>query len=277
MAQNEKRKGGKRKTDRKNIWKQLFLWKEEEFTSSNDARSVDQSISSESEEDQDHPSITIKRVLWSPWKIAAYIIFLFFLCFLVNLCRMLWTAEDISDISGYKNDNKLRNVADIIDNANHKEISITEEEINHYIKNSIFISHKGPISILAKTQNLAFRIHDGYGELIIDSSIGNIIPHSISIYLSFTREISQGEPQIKLAFRGGAPILSCIPIGGKCGQLPIPEKFILLFYPTLDEILKQFPKIQKLIQEDDYLPIFSKRGLRDEGRIILLAEQALQS
>ena len=77
------------------------------------------------------------------WSILAVIVFLTFTAVLVSSVIRMWTPQNMRDIAGYSDNGSARDIAALLRNANGREISFTEAELNRYLKETCRIRQTG--------------------------------------------------------------------------------------------------------------------------------------
>lgn len=201
------------------------------------------------------------RALWQRFNflsLLATFIFLAFTCFLYYALVRLWTPQEMTDIAGYRDQGSVTDIKAKLINADGAEISFSEEEINRYLAKNSRARQTGIFSIIAHAQGAAFRLHDGYAELVIDRIIGSNLHNTTSIYLTIQRTENHGVHSLNIEIRGGAPIMENVPGGGRIGQVRVPPRCIQMLQPALNSLMTCHPDIVKTVLEQNYLPVFTE-------------------
>lgn len=207
------------------------------------------------------------------WSILAVIVFLTFTAVLVSAVIRMWTPQNMRDIAGYSDNGSARDIAALLRNANGREISFTEAELNRYLKETCRIRQTGIFSIITHGHGVGLRIHDGYAELVIDRMIGANIHQTTSVNLTFRQETEHGRPVLKVEYKGAAPLSGNVPHGGNIGQFGIPDRHVSMLTPALRTLIDCYPEIASLIEEHGYCPYFSKGQNGNENRVRLVPYQ----
>ena len=268
-AQNKKRKKSRKGRDFHALWGSFFR----KETPQNDV-THGTLFGGAPEEEETAAEISIREMLrrWlvrvSVWRLISFILFGSFILFLFIILVRMWLPQDLKSIAGNDDNMQYRNLtAYITTRAAQREanITITEADLNRYLKNTCALHQDSIFSLLVGNESLLCRVHDGYIELIIDRvidaglGIADIRFHqTTSVYLTFTQEIVNGEPKLNVEFKGGEPIWGEMPRGGCIGRLPIPQRHILMLQPALANLRDSYPEIRDTIMENGYCPVFEK-------------------
>lgn len=203
----------------------------------------------------------IVRAVWQRFNflsLLATLIFLAFTCFLYYALFRLWTPQELADISGYRDQGSVTDIKARLINADGTQISFSEEEINRYLAKNCRARQTGIFSIIAHAQGAAFRLHDGYAELVIDRIIGSNLHNTTSVYITVERTENHGVHSLSVDIRGGDPIMESVPGGGRIGQVRVPPRCTQMLQPALNSLVACHPDIIRTIMEHDYLPVFSE-------------------
>lgn len=207
------------------------------------------------------------------WSILAIAIFLAFTIVLVNSVISMWTPQNMRDIAGYSDNGSARDLTALLRNANGREISFTEAEVNRYLRETCRIRQTGVFSIITHGHGIAVRIHDGYAELVIDRMIGANIHQTTSVNLAFHQETEHGRPVLKVEFKSDTPLAGNIQHGGNIGTFGIPDRHVSMLTPALRTLVDCYPEIVQIMEEYGYCPYFSKGQNGNESRIRLVPYQ----
>lgn len=217
--------------------------------------------------------VTILSLLWQKfnvWTTTAVLLFLSFTFTLGILILDMWIPQDLSDIAGYSDKGTSRDLATLIRNAQGKEVTFTEAELNRYLRATCRLRQTGIFSIVAKCQGVAIRIHDGYAEVVIDRIIGSNLHQTTSANLSFSQVTEHGRPVLNVDFCGGSPLLGNMPRGGTIGKVNLPQHHIRMLKPALETLLACYPDIVSLMERHGYYPQFSKGRNGEESTVRLI-------
>lgn len=215
---------------------------------------------------------------FSVWSLLATLLFFAFTGSLFTLVVQMWHPQDLSDIAGYGDKGTSRDLTLALKNATGTEISFTEEEINRYLQDTCQMRQGGIFSILAHTQGIAARIHDGYVELIIDRVIGTHLRQTTSVLLSFRRgQRENGRNALHVEFRGGEPLLGSLPRGGSIGRVSLPQRQMELLRPAIKTLADCYPDFVQLIEQYGYCPEFVEGHYGEESRMRLVPHPSTDS
>lgn len=204
------------------------------------------------------------------WTIATIALFLLFTLGLYSLVVKMWMPQELKSIPGYTDNGSARDLAAIINNANGREVSFTEAELNRYLRDTCRLQQTGIFSIFAHGQGVAVRVHDGYAEVILDRIIGANIHQTTSVHLTFRQEVEHGRPHLEVDLHGGETLIGDTPCGGSIGNVRIPQRHIQMLRPALKTLLACYPQIAETVEEHGYYPIFTKGKNGLESRIQLI-------
>lgn len=224
-------------------------------------------------DDTQEPPQSLALELWRRfnfWAVLAAVVFLTFVSLLINAVISMWTPQNMLDIAGYSDKGSARDIAALLRNANGREISFTEAEINRFLRETCRVRQTGIFSIITHGHGIAVRIHNGYAELVIDRMIGANIHQTTSVNLTFRQETEHGRPVLKVDFRGSSPLTGNVAHGGSIGQFGIPERHISMLIPALRTLITCYPEIATLIEEHGYCPYFTKGQNGNESRMRLV-------
>lgn len=200
------------------------------------------------------------------WALTATVLFICFMGMTLILTVRMWIPQELSDIEGYGDNVPSKDLERIICRKaeRQEQIIIPEAEINRYLRDTCQLRQDGFFSIFAQGKGVAFRLHDGYAELVIDRVFGRDSHQTASVNITFEpTTTAEGKPDVKVHLQGGSPILGSIPRGGKIGSLPIPKRHMFILQPALESLLGSYSVICNTLLKHGYCPTF------EEGRVIL--------
>ena len=273
--QNRRRRKKKKLTEFRELWGSLFTKnrQEENLTQA----TIYSPVLEDGEEEQETPgSGSLFRKLWmlsNFWAMMALLLFVTFIITMIVITVRMWQPQDLSDIEGYNDTIPSRNLERLIcRKAPLREvIVIPEADINRYLRDTCRIRQDGFFSIFSQGHGIAFRFHDGYAELIIDRVFGHDSHQTTAVNISFTREVTDEQPKLNVALRGGSPIFGTIHRGGRIGKLAIPQRHITILQPALESLKGSYPAICEVLLDNGYCPFF------EEGRVVLRPYSTIQS
>lgn len=273
-AVNRKRKRKKEAADR-SLWGFLF------HPGANGEDLMQSTLFSRGEEDEEEyepeeGELTFQGILRrlrravNLWLLISVGLFLSFTALLLVLLIKMWIPQDLRDIAGYEDNAAARDLAAIIRNANGEPVTITEAELNRYLRETCRMRQTGIFSIITHCQGVAARIHNGYLELVFDRIMGANLHQTTAVNLTFSQENNLGTPELHVDFQGGAPILGGMPQGGSIGSIPIPQRHVLMLKPAVESLLSCYPEINEQIREHHYCPVFVAGGDNAANRHVTL-------
>lgn len=220
------------------------------------------------EEDRDEDTqltgvLGLLHRLWKKfnfWSTMATGLFLGFAAGLLLLLIQLWRPQDLSDIQGYGDSSPARDLEAVIRNANGGPVTITEEELNRYLRETCRMRQPGIFSIITHCQGVAVRLHNGYAEVIFDRVLGANMHQTTAVNLTFSQELKLGIPELHADMHGGEPLLGSMPNGGSIGGVPLPRRYVVMLGPALDSLVSCYPSIAELLTEHRYCPIITVNG-----------------
>lgn len=224
----------------------------------------------EEEEEENRPFWLRLWRFFNFWSTAAVLIFLAFTAGLTLLLVRMWIPQDMNDIAGYKDTGRARDLESLIADAEGAPITITEAELNRYLRDTCRMRQTGIFSIIASGQGVAARVHDGYLELVLDRLLGSNLHQTTSVNLSFRQESNLGRPELKVDFHGGDAIAGSMPRGGSIGAIGVPQRHIRMLTPALESLLACYPRITEAFEKYHYCPIFTKGKNGEDSRIHLV-------
>lgn len=272
-AVNRKRKHKGEAKDR-SLWGFLF------HPSPDGENLMQRTLFSQEEEDEDAEEtgpLTFRVLLHrlhrriNLWLLISGGLFLAFTALLFLLLVKMWIPQDLHDIAGYEDNAAARDLAAIIRNANGEPITITEAELNRYLRETCRMRQTGIFSIITHCQGVAARIHNGYLELVFDRIMGANMHQTTAVYLTFSQKSNLGTPELHVDFQGGDTIFGGMPRGGSIGSVPIPQRHVLMLKPAVESLLTCYPEIAEQIREHRYCPVFvASNGSADNRHVTLV-------
>lgn len=273
MATGGNRKRNKRKApEGLSLWGSLFRRQDD---SEDFMRRSFFSGGEEPEDDDDEPTLRghLLARLWRSfnfWSLTAVAIFLAFTT-LLFLCLMhMWMPQDLNDIAGYRDNERARDLESLITGAQGAPVTVTEAELNRYLRDTCRMRQTGIFSIIASGQGVAVRIHDGYVELVLDRLLGSNFHQTTSVNLSFRMENKLGRPELTVDFKGGPAIAGSLPRGGCIGKVAVPQRHISMLRPALETLLSCYPRIAETVEHYHYCPVFTEGKNGQENCIHLV-------
>lgn len=237
----------------------------------------------EEEDEEEQGPLTLQGLLRrirravNLWVIISAGLFLGFTALLLLLLVRMWIPQDLRDIAGYEDNAAARDLAAIIRNANGEPVTITEAELNRYLRETCRMRQTGIFSIITHCQGVAARVHNGYLELVFDRIMGANMHQTTAVNLTFSQENQLGTPELKVEFQGGEPLFGSMPKGGSIGCIPIPQRHVMMLKPAVESLLACYPDITEQIREHHYCPVFVAAGNNADSRHITLIPYSLSN
>lgn len=191
--------------------------------------------------------------------------------------------QDLSDIAGRGPaavGKESRNLKAVLKNATEGgyPLKLTEEEINLYLRDTLAFKQDGALAEWVKLEGVMVRLEDGRAEVIMERSIMGY-PMTVSMYLRVEQtEKSDGGIQTRI-FRNGGLYQDWLPkpaVGGRFGQLPVPEGFLLTVMPAFQKLAQIYREPvpagsmlrRKPVKEIDFIENMARIAIED-GQLVL--------
>ena len=160
--------------------------------------------------------------------------------------------QDLSDLKGTGpatalNGARARDLKEVLKNAVDRSypLTLTEEEINLYLKLSLAAKQGGLLEESVKIEGVRVRLEEGRAEIIIERSVMGR-PVTVSMYVRIVQEIDvQGRTKTLVMRDGGQyfPQLQRserLVKGGRFGKLVVPQGFLILVLPSYQKLAKAY-------------------------------------
>lgn len=271
---NKKRRKKTETTDKgRSLWGSLFPENSEVENTTRGGSFFRPHAIEEDDDDLDDRELPFWKRLWKQfnlWSAVAVGIFIAFTGFLFLLLLRMWSPQDLGDIAGYQDGGRARDLESLIVNANGAPVTLTEAELNRYLRDTCRMRQTGIFSIIASGQGVAVRVHDGYAELVLDRVLGSNFHQTTSVNLSFRQENNLGRTELHVDFRGGAPLTGTVPRGGSIGHLGVSQGQIRMLKPALETLISCYPNIADAFERYHYCPLFTEGKNGADSRIHLV-------
>lgn len=202
----------------------------------------------------------VKRiVMW-----ALKILILAILLTVSALIYRAWTPQSLEEIGGYDEEQAnpvVRNLPALLKQAQDANypVVLSERDINLYLKQVLRARQDGPLGILARYDGVAVRLYDGYAEVVIIRVLGEGHKQTVSLYLSPSNQETYDGPAVVTDFYCPDLLFGLFPIGGRIGNVPVPQGYIALAKPAFSSLGDALePEIELLL--DAYRPIKIRKG-----------------
>lgn len=160
--------------------------------------------------------------------------------------------QDLSDIHGYTPDTRAllrRNLRLMLQTSHDRSypVTITEGEINQWLLGVLQAKQGGLLADKVTLDGVWVRLEDGRAELVLERKVMGK-PFTVSMYLQIQQTDSESGTKTEINFHGG-PFHKYLPFpkcGGRFGQLPVPQGFLLLVMPSYKNLAAAFPEELRL-------------------------------
>ncbi len=169
----------------------------------------------------------------------------------------IFQPQDLTDIEGYdENDRHYRpiDLPSLIERAakNKEEIEITERQINTWLSANLKMRQEGILAGYVDLKGVWVRFEGGDPsrcEIIVEREYEGQ-KHTLSMYLRIVRKDKGEGAYSTLILKDGGKILGLIPVGGRFGEVRMPQGFLLLVSDTFLSLSKLFEQELQWLQED---------------------------
>ena len=173
---------------------------------------------------------------------AVLLFALILLIFLITSIALSFLPQDLSDLEGRAAEGEevvpSRNIQRVLENAGQQDlvVTLTEKELNYYLSSQLSGQQDGLLKDQVSYQGTWVRLREGIIELIIEREAFNR-PHTIAMNVEIEQLIEEGDKMnTKIDWRGG-----------RLGQLPVPQGYLLLVMPGYEELARVLkPEVRAL-------------------------------
>ena len=142
--------------------------------------------------------------------------------------------QNLEGISGYRPNDRSEDIIDIpsqIEDAakTRQPISFDEREINSWLATHLLVKQEGKLADEVNMKGVWVRFDQAEGgraEIVIEREIRGMT-HTSSLYLRFERKKKENGSFTTTVRKDGGRFLGTILIGGRFGQLKVPQGFLL--------------------------------------------------
>lgn len=174
-------------------------------------------------------------------------------CFFVYLT---WEPQDMSDIEGYRQADAAPDIPNLLYKASKQNSTLTlsEADINRYLAKTLKISQQGISATVSRPHGVGIRLHDGFLEVVLERQIFDRFTQTISMYLTIQAIIDENSPhpQIRVDFAGGEPLHLNVLCGGKIGKVPVPQGYMILLRPALENLAQCYADFLTQLTDSGY-------------------------
>lgn len=217
-------------------------------------------IDEESPQDNLDPEDATSISVFSLAKLVGRLIIFGILIGIGFLIFWAWSPQDISQIPGLQENKKVApNIPDLLERAQNGNfpLILSEQDINLYLNQKLNAVQTGPIGILSRFVGVYVKGYDGYGEITFVREIGGTY-QTVSIYVRPSSQESLEGPMVVTEYEGPR-FLGLIPIGGKIGNLPLPQGYLHFLLPGFESLAKTLePELDLLL--DAHRPLQIRPG-----------------
>lgn len=159
------------------------------------------------------------------------------LVFLITAIALSFLPQDLEDLEGRTAAAEAtapsRNIKRVLENAEAQDLAVTltEEEVNQWLATQLKGSQEGLLKSQVSYRGVWVRLRKDVLEIIIEREAFNRI-HTVAMHVEFEQLLEEGDKmntQVNIQ-------------GGRLGQLPVPEGYILLVmsgYQEIGRVLKE--------------------------------------
>lgn len=183
--------------------------------------------------------------------------------------------QDLSDIEGYgpgAQNQKARDLTAVLRESIDRghEVTITEEELNRWIAQTLKIEQKGLLGFAVKINGLGIRLEEGEAELVVERSFLGL-KSTQSMFLQLVVEADESSSSKEVLLHGG-PITKFFPPlkrGGRFGMLTVPQGYLYLVKPC-------FFQLGEVCKPELHMAFGKMHNIRfEEGKVVLTPTKAV--
>jgi len=156
--------------------------------------------------------------------------------------------QDLSDIQGYQPDSRAllrRDIKLMLQKSRDSKypLTLTEGEINQWLLGVLQAKQGGLLADKVSLDGVWVRLENGRAEVVLERKVMGY-PFTVSMYLQIKQTETEKGSSIEVQMHGGPyhPYLPFPKCGGRFGQLPVPQGFLLLVMPAFNHLAKAFPE-----------------------------------
>lgn len=187
----------------------------------------------------------------------------FLLCLLLvgGLCFAVWLifqAQDMENLGGRSEADRATRPVDVpalIETAalrSRQSVVLTEREVNTWLANQVRPVQEGVLSDKVKLTGVWLRFEKTGGgrcEIILEREIDGKYPQTVSLFVKVERKKKANGTYTTQIRKDGGNFLGFIPIGGRFGQLTLPQGFLLFTSASFDALTTLFQQELELIEQ----------------------------
>lgn len=165
--------------------------------------------------------------------------------------------QDLDGISGYRSDDRLENPIDIparIEAAakTRQPITLSERQINSWLAANLRVKQEGKLADVVDMKGVWIRfdkVEGGRAEIVIEREVRGIT-HTSSLYMRFERKKKENGAFTTTVRKDGGRFLGAVLIGGRFGQLKVPQGFILFTQDAYKSLGALFEREAGFLEEE---------------------------
>jgi hypothetical protein len=179
--------------------------------------------------------------------------------------------QDLSDIKGSAGTTKSPDLRAVLQSAVDRgdyEVTLTEEDINLYLKQTLLAKQGGLLEKAVAFDGVRVRLEEGRAEIIMERSVMGQ-PITLSMFVRVEQTLSMKGTTQTTVMRDGGPMIPQLPRterlvkGGRFGQLVVPQGFLLLVLPAYQKLAAAYQKELELGFEE------MSRITMSDGKLVL--------
>lgn len=165
--------------------------------------------------------------------------------------------QDLGGISGYRPDDRSADIIDVpsrIENAakTRQSIILSEREVNSWLAANLIVKQEGKLADEVDMKGVWVRFdkaEGGRAEIVIEREVRGVT-HTSSLFMRFERKKKENGSFTTTVRKDGGRFLGTILIGGRFGQLKVPQGFLLLTQETYKALGSLFSKENGFLEEE---------------------------
>lgn len=182
--------------------------------------------------------------------------------------------QDLSDIEGYgpgAQAQEARDLGAVLRESLERghEITITEEELNRWIGQTLKIEQKGLLGFAVKINGIGVRISEDQAEIVIERSfLGLKSTHSMFMQVLVESDAVSSSKEVILHGGPIANFFTPLKRGGRFGRLTVPQGYLYLVKPC-------FFQLGETCGKELEMAFGKMHSIRlEEGKLVLTPRQA---
>lgn len=164
---------------------------------------------------------------------AVLLLALILLVFLFTAITLSFLPQDLSDLEGRSEDGTssppTRNLERVLENAASQgiQVTLTEEEVNQWLASKVKGTQEGVLSSSVSYRGTWIRFKEGSAEILFEREAFNRI-HTIAMNVEIEQLIEENnQMSTNIHWQGG-----------RLGQMPVPQGYLLLVMSSYEELAK---------------------------------------